>query len=240
MSVRSLRSTRARARPDRTGRTVRQLADDRGFTMPELIAAMLIFALGAIALISSLDTSRRVGSNAERRGEAVTIAEREIASIVSRAYGAVALTGVPAEDTSSSNNPAYYVTRVGSAPSLNSWYRWDQPGLGTQNPPPRCSPAGAPSGDCSQFVVDAGGVSPTPTIETVQLAQGQVGRYETHRFVTWADDPSTAGCTQDYKRVTVAVRVVKAGGGPLELGPKTPTRVSTLVSNPNAGLLGCG
>ncbi len=207
--------------------------------MPELMAAMLIFAVGGIALISTLDTSQRVGSNSERREEAVALAEQELASIQSLSYANVALTGVPAE-SANAVDPAYYVTRVGASPYTGSWYRWDQPGVGSNNPPARCSASGAPSSSCSNFVISASGVDPTPTTKSVTLKQGTRARYQVHRFVTWVDDPSTTGCAQDYKRVTVAANAINAKGNRMEVGPSKPAIVSTFVANADAGLLTCG
>ena len=85
-------------------------------------------------------------------------------------------------------------------------------------------------------------MDPAPTTKSVTLKQGSSARYQVHRFVTWADDPSTAAatCTHDYKRITVAVQVVNAKGNRMEVGPSKPAIVSTLVANPDSGLLSCG
>jgi hypothetical protein len=128
------------------------------------------------------------------------------------------------------------------------YYRWDQdPTPAESRPAPRCSAAGAvaePVTNCEQLVIDSatpGEVEPSVTALTTPTRSGDVRlRLELQRFVTWVDDDCArcpAGdpcplCTgaQDYKRITVAVRIGGSEGGTrLEKGPKKPVLLSTVV-----------
>lgn len=213
-------------------RRLSPLAGERGFTLVELMSAMLVTGLGIFALITTLDTSRELITFSEKREAAVHVAEREIERIQARPYAEVALTGTPTQ-SGDSNDPAYYVTPGGSG----SWYRWNQeraPSETQSGPVPRCSSTGGPAGKCEQLVVNAAQGQVSPSVSTVtQTAPGGGARITLHmqRFVTWGDDPCVA-CTdpQDYKRVTVAVKVAGNPGNRLRAGVIKPVVLTTIVS----------
>jgi Tfp pilus assembly protein PilE len=189
------------------GLSRRTLRDERGFTVVELLVAMLIIAGGVIALLGVTDSSRRLTSNSERKEAAVHVAEQEIERIQARDYDSIALTASPSHnaDTASPDN---HVTSGSPAR-----YRWNQVSGATGTEP---------------FALDAvRGVDPTATTWSDGRLSGKL-----HRYVTWVDDAAcgllcpSAG---DYKRITVAATIDGEGG------PDKPILVSSLTSDPDTG-----
>lgn len=237
--------------PVRLRALLRRLArEEGGFTLVELLSAMLVVSIGVIALLMTFDTSRNLVSFSEAKETAVHLAEQELERLETIPYAQLELSDNPQDCSpapcTSTNELAYYVGPAG-------WYRWDQTPTPTEaRPAPRCVASGglaAPITNCEQLVVDAtttdgdavGTVPATRSAITTSTPSGGARlTLELQRFVTWADDdcartsPGTANplCTngQDYKRVTVAVRVLRAdSSGRLEKGPKQPVVLSTVM-----------
>lgn len=232
---------RVGARIARTARRFRR--EETGFTLIELMSAMIVTGLGTVALITTLDSSRQLITFSEAKESAVAIGERELERIQSHAYAEIALAGTPtacadAPTPCDALDPGYYVT--------GGHYRWDQRPW-TQ----RCDSSGAPADKCEALVVDTsapGSVSHTAEQEDIQGPNGVRLRVQIQRFVTWVDDDCTKvnpppdptevcdGVNPDYKRVTVAVRIIKAlggnGEGLVNGGPGRPMIFSTAVRPP--------
>jgi hypothetical protein len=216
----------------------RILGEEAGFTLMELISAMLVTVIGVVALISTLDSSRELIGFSERKESAVHVAQRELEKIQSLAYEDIGLDGAPAACASpcDENEPGYYVT--------GAWYRWDQRPWGEQ-----CDANGVPHLECERLVT-AGQVEPARE-EIVESGPTGTVRLRMHlqRFITAVDDdcvkepPNVAGCTGalpgDYKRISVAVRVVGLIEGEregiLNGGPGRPIILSTVVRDPAEG-----
>jgi prepilin-type N-terminal cleavage/methylation domain-containing protein len=161
------------------------LARERGFTLIELLVAMTLVAVGAMALITTFDSSRSIVTTAERNEAAAHRAEQEMERILSLDYAAIALTSAP-PSSGDPASPNYYV-------QPGNRYQWDQ---------------GATGPKTDDLVISVGGSlgGPTTWTDGQSRLSGSI-----HRFVTWVDDPCCAG-TQDAKRVTVAVTVNGPGG----------------------------
>lgn len=233
----------------------RILGEERGFTLIELMSAMIVTTLGVAALITTLDSSRELITFSETKETAVSIGEQELERLVSLGYDQLELKDDPSPcnafpEPCDENNPGFYVTD-------STWYRWDQRPWGE-----RCASGGSPREKCEDLVIDkvAGAVvdggdgDPVGIVEnkreTIPIAgpQGTRLQVQIQRFVTWADDdcvtvnpppvPGTCTGAHDYKRVTVAVRVLKViSGGPkreqlINGGPGRPILLSTVVRPP--------
>ena len=122
-----------------------------------------------------------------------------------------------------------------------AWYRWNQRPWGE-----KCDAAGVPLLHCEELVT-TGQVDPARE-EIVENGPTGTVRLRMHlqRFITAVDDdcvkepPNVSGCTGglpgDYKRITVAVRVVGVIEGEreglLNGGPGRPIILSTVVRDP--------
>ena len=216
----------------------RILGEEAGFTLMELISAMLVTVIGVVALISTLDSSRELIGFSERKESAVHVAQRELEQIQSLPYADIGLNGAPAACASpcDENEPAFYVT--------GAWYRWNQRPWGE-----KCAASGVPRLDCERLVT-TGQVDPVREEIVENGPTGSVRlRMHLQRFITAVDDdcvkqpPNVAGCTGalpgDYKRITVAVRVVGVVEGEreglLNGGPGRPIILSTVVRNSAEG-----
>lgn len=232
-----------------TTRALRRCAREQtGFTLLELLSALLVVSLGVMGLITTLDGSRDLISFNEAKETAVHVGEQELeraqALVTDGAsYGTFALDATPTAcssggDVCDENNPAWYVT--------GAWYRWDQTPRGQV-----CDASGNPALNCEELIVAPG----TGTVKAVRETTNVPGpsgtrlRVQMQRFVTYVDDdcvkepPNVLGCVHDqnYKRITVAVRVLRIDGGPgagssnlFNGGPGRPILLSTTVRNPDA------
>jgi prepilin-type N-terminal cleavage/methylation domain-containing protein len=173
---------------------VKQLASESGFTLVELLMAIVVAAIGLSALVTTLAGSRDLVTVAEKKETMIHQAERELERILALPYPAVALNSAPGASSGDPDDPRRFVTE-GTPPS----YRWDQDATPQTHP----------------LVIDttAGTLAPlTPWTDGQSRLSGDI-----HCFVTTTDDqcesPSCPG-VQAARRVTVVVTVDAPGGGP--------------------------
>lgn len=183
--------------------------NEDGFTLIEILVAIMLLSVAVIALMGSFDHSRTTTSTAEAQGAAVQVAEQHLEQIASLDYAEIGLVSAPASELDPSH-PNYWVTN--SSPAE---YRWD------------------PNSTETEPVVTGG------TVENDRGTWGSArlgGRV--YAFVTWVNDTACAAphCTatdaaisQDYKRITIAV----AANPPNPLS-RRPVLVSTIVADPEA------
>jgi hypothetical protein len=199
-----------------------------GFSVVELMVAILILVVGIFSTFAVFDTSKRATHVSETQEGEIHVAQQELERLQTLAYTRLGLTGAPGPD-SNPNSPNYYVTATPS--SSCPTFRWNQS-------------AGA-SNTSDQLVVNGcayPGINPNPfSGGTVPLTQ-TISGYTVYDYVTWVNDNLCRpgyGClgdavtglgNYDYKRVTVEVTNSQSAA----YGPTTPVLVSSIVSDPHA------
>jgi prepilin-type N-terminal cleavage/methylation domain-containing protein len=175
-------------------RLVKRLAPESGFTLVELLMAIVVAAIGLGALVTTLASSRDLVTVSEKQETMVHQAERELERILALPYTAVALNSAPDAASGDPDDPRRFVT-AGPPPS----YRWDQDTT--------------PRSDLLVIEPAAGTLAPrTSWTDGQSRLSGDI-----HRFVTTTEDQCLdASCpgVQAAKRVTVVVTVDAPGGGP--------------------------
>jgi prepilin-type N-terminal cleavage/methylation domain-containing protein len=206
-----------------------RLGGEAGFTLIEVLAAMVIIVVGIISTISVFDGSHKLTTVAEKNQVESQVAEQEVENILaSNTYSSLAMDQAPTHSTNT-RNPNFWVTTAAT-------YNWNQDAT---TPPesfcvyPSCTGSTPATGTTNGAVAagpsswTSGRVSASNSSSSTRLS-GQI-----YRYVTLLKDSTTicSNCTgaSDYKRITVAVTV----NGPN--GPQNPVVVSTLVSDPTAG-----
>jgi prepilin-type N-terminal cleavage/methylation domain-containing protein len=175
-------------------RLVRRLAAESGFTLIELLMAIMLAAVALSALVSVLETSRKLVTVAERQETAVHQAERELERILALPYAEVALTSAPAATSGDPDDPRRFVT--------SGRYQWDQDATPRADDLVINGVAGTAGGALAPM---------EPWTDGQSRLSGHI-----HRFVTRAAVPCGTGCTdlQAARRITVVVTVDAPGGGP--------------------------
>src|SRR3712207_4804168 len=92
-----------------------RLASDRGFTLVELLAAMVILVIGVMATIGVMDRSRQLSNRSDARATVTLQAENEIERIAALPFNRIGHRTAP---TFTAGTPAAQVT--GTA------YKFDQ------------------------------------------------------------------------------------------------------------------
>jgi len=155
----------------------RRLAAQSGFSLIELLVAILLTTVGVMAIISTFDYSRKLVTTAEKNEVIAHKAEAEMEKVLAIQYDKIALTASPTQSFTQ-DNPDYYV----NPPN----YRWDQ------------SSTTGPQSD--QLVIDSANGAVTHMSnwddQVVRLSGG------VYRYVT-----AVPGSGGNAKRVTIAVTV---------------------------------
>ena len=160
----------------------RRARAERGFTLIELLIAATIAAIGVMAMMATLDSSRRMVTSAERNEAATHEAEQEMERLMSLPYAEVGTTTAPATSTDE-EDPRFWV-------QAGNTYRWNHSST-TQD---------------ENLVI--GGTSTVPLMSTWTDGESRLSG-EVWRFVTQVYDPDLVQTPDvpDAKRVTVAVTV---------------------------------
>jgi prepilin-type N-terminal cleavage/methylation domain-containing protein len=185
----------------------RSLRSNDGFTLIEVMAALLLLTVGILAVAATFDFSRASTSQSELQTAAVDRAQREIEAIRSLPYSQVAhpVGGVVA----ASGDEADPVARISGAS-----FAWDRSNAAASEP----------------LAISADGA--VPMKQTIAKDEGDRFGYTIWRFVTATDEPgcATVDCPEGggYKRVTVVVRASGLGD------TLAPVWTSTTVIDPAA------
>jgi prepilin-type N-terminal cleavage/methylation domain-containing protein len=178
-----------------------------GFTLIEVMVALLLLTVGIFAVVTTFDFSRASTDQSELQTAAVDRAQREVEAIRSLPYAQVAhpLGGIVA----ASGDDADPVARVSGTS-----FAWDRS-----------------NGVSSEaLVISADGA--VPMKQTIPRDDGDRFGYTIWRFVTATDEPGCAAldCPEGggYKRVTVVVRANGLGD------TLAPVWTSTTVIDPAA------
>lgn len=191
-----------------------RLAREDGFTIVELLVALIVLVVGILGAAAAFSSSEKLSLVNERHAAMAQIAQREIEQIEGLTYQQVGLqcgaTNQPAcpQHSADPTNPNYYVSSDGTT------LTWDRTG-----------------GSSEPIDISATNGSVTPVQTWSQSSDGGLLGGQIYDFVTWSTDSRCSpGCpaSQDYKRVTVAVTMTTG------LQP-TPVYVSSVISDPNAG-----
>jgi prepilin-type N-terminal cleavage/methylation domain-containing protein len=170
-----------------------RLRGDDGFTMVEVLVAILIVSIGAMATFTLLSSATRNAHRAEASQVALEYAEQEMERLRSMEWKHLALKGAPQFESSPANpnnrvrNGEFALTRepVGNYETLvfNGEPIWGQP----------------------EKKIEGGEVSPGPSPFTNGDVSGKV-----YRYIVWRnDDTCGSECPgpQDYKQIVVAVKL---------------------------------
>ena len=196
-----------------------KFTDESGFTLIELLVALMVMSLGIMSLVGTMDTSRDLGSHSERIEAATHIGQQEMDKVHALAYKEVALASAPTHSTDTAH-PFFYVDD-GDPPR----YHWDQKDASTI------------ASSTEPLVVDSveGRVDPGPSNWNDGRLRGTISR-----FITWVNDPQcgpdpdqTCPGDQDYKRVTIAVRVEGENGKLAK-----PVLITSAIVDPDTGSAG--
>ncbi|MCA1690024.1 MAG: hypothetical protein LC720_06195 [Actinobacteria bacterium] len=182
---------------------------ESGFTLVELLVAILLVVVGITALIGVFDAARRLSVVAERRTTMIHRAQLELERIESLPFAQAAMQAWPLPTHSTDPaQPDYYVPTGPAAV-----FQYDR---------------GSPTTESLAIDATNGTLSFTPTPWSDGRLSGSV-----YVFVTWTSDPNCVGGTicpasADYRRVTVEVTLNGAASA------SRPAIVSSLIVDPNA------
>jgi prepilin-type N-terminal cleavage/methylation domain-containing protein len=191
-------------------------AAEGGFTLIELMFALVVAAIGTLGLVMAFDSSRKLTLVSERHAAMAHVAQREIERVQSLSYNQIALNTnlstpaqpAPAHSTDPSN-PDYYVTTASPAT-----LQWDR--------------TSTTSTEVLVLDTAAGALLPVQN-----WSEGGLGG-QIYDFVTWTSDPHCGqGCpaSQNYRRISVSVTMASG------LHPD-PAWVSSVIADPNAAPTG--
>jgi prepilin-type N-terminal cleavage/methylation domain-containing protein len=211
---------------------------EAGFTLVEVMVAALILVIGLLGVFVSLDAASHLDTTSRRQQVALTQAEQAMEQLKAVPYAQLALSSAPshANDTSTGKVPSvpnYWVSTSGGKLIIPGDFNDKTSGTLSGTPA-----AGEP-------LITGGSAAPSTRCASGQACAPVDGLdFTVYRYVTQEDE-----CTQllslcnisllqsllnQYaKRVTVAV-VVDGGPG---VGATKPVWLSTVVANPNSGVV---
>ena len=175
---------------------MRRLSADSGFTIIEVLVAMMILLIGAIATFQALAAATNNTQRAKESQVLLDVAQQEMEKIRNLDYDRIALTSTPGTSTNSLD-PDKRVS--GNTFGLNR---------DGSNPAQMVVNGGSlyGGGFVAGGAINPGSIVSTPTA----IGDTQVRIW---RFVVWQNDAQcgTCGGNQDYKRVVIAVRAEQRG-----------------------------
>jgi prepilin-type N-terminal cleavage/methylation domain-containing protein len=190
-----------------------------GVSMAEVMVAMLILAIGSLAVLNLITAS---ANSSYRNQQTQVVSDRlqqEMERITALPYAKIALTGLPAGSADTSS-PASRVQGVNYAVNRN--------GTGAA-PLVYNGSALYNGGSICDANNDCGVVDPTPTPFTTGDVSGTIYRYVVWQNDTTCPDASCPG-SQDFKRVIVAVALNTTAPG----GVRPYQEIQTQVTDPNS------
>jgi prepilin-type N-terminal cleavage/methylation domain-containing protein len=199
-----------RAIPDRLSRRLGRLRGEDGFTLIEVLVAIVVLIIGMFGAVTTFDHSRKATSSGERLETMAHIAQNALETMSATSYDSIGYANgqtLPQNSGSGlSTDPLNFVK------TSNTQYQYDWTDSTKLETFVQCT---ASQTGCLT-------TSPTNTWRTSWNDGRRSG--EIFRFVTWVNDNCT-GCAnnQDYKRLTV---VVTNSG-------HTPLINSTVMRNPS-------
>jgi prepilin-type N-terminal cleavage/methylation domain-containing protein len=241
---------------------MRRAAAIDGFTMIELLAAMLILAVGILSTFRVFDSSNRATSVAEAQQNEIHRAQREIERLQSLPYQSLFLTSTPAT-SANPNNPGSYVkvppgncaSEYSAAPTFqwnqaaggassaeklvikNCSYQFEESsGVGTELKTELLTAAPNAEGACPGLAGVAAcgeGVAPEASWQDERVNSLNGTVYD---YITWVKDPNCSpgkGCPSVNDYKRITVEVTNNTKNPA-IAPTAPVLVSAIVVNPRA------
>jgi prepilin-type N-terminal cleavage/methylation domain-containing protein len=216
-------------------RRLRTLARQDGFTMIELLMAMLVLVVGMGAMVTTMTAAQKLTLVAERQTSMAHRANLELERVKSLPYNDIALTaGTSPYWSTNSSNYTYVNVPSGACPSQST---------GTA---PTYQPDHSKGGSSSTEPLVVNGCSYTLSGASTAVSGGTIapvtawtdGRFSgyIYDFVTFTSDPTCSQTTtpgsacpvsNDYKRITIVVSI----NGVAE--PSHPAIVTAFLPNPN-------
>lgn len=157
--------------------------EEAGFGVAEAIVAVMIIAIGLVAVLAAFAATEKQTSVAQRQSQAVGIAQRDIESIRNRSYANVATTTVPSpgtdgldpgdRDPQNPRDPNFYVS---AGPPLRFKVKQN---FRDKNSAPL---PGTPTAGELFVPASASGIAQTSTFN-VNGTSGTI-----HRYLTWRDE----------------------------------------------------
>jgi prepilin-type N-terminal cleavage/methylation domain-containing protein len=200
-------------------------ASQDGFTIIEVLAAILLVGVGVLFAIGSLVSSTHATAGAQAREAAVGFADQQIENLRQQPFSSLAMSAAPSHDAGVNSPDFFTVGAPGTCYQIETSYQT----------------GGTPLA-CEGFVVQPGGTVPAGP----QPISGYPGwSYEV--YVTGHQETSTGnGCVSisavsycptgaDETRITVAVSppATSSTGGAWSSTPHKPIWVSAIITNPN-------
>ena len=196
-------------------RIAARLHAEDGFSLIELLVAMVILVIGIFGAVTTFSHSRTATKSGERIETLSHVAQAEAERIVSLNYDNVGVLAASVPNDSATNDKWDPLDKVvnGTPPgATTNKYDWATPG---------------PAQPTEPFVVCTASCV-TFSSAWQDNANNASKRFSgtMYRFITWVDDACCSG-TQDYKRVTVVVT-----DGTTSPYPHAPFVYSTLMRDP--------
>jgi prepilin-type N-terminal cleavage/methylation domain-containing protein len=197
-------------------------AGECGFTLVEIIVAMLLLTVGVLAVLGGLISSGTLTQGSQVHEAAIGFAEQQIELLRQQSFASLGMTAAPSPSTDP-NDPNFYTHSATASPP--SCYE-SQVSYQT----------GGSSIGCESFVT--GGTVPS-TAQNITGYQGLTGTYEV--YVTWhQESPPNNGCVtisaaqyclsgNAEKRIAVAVQPTSGSG----TGTRKPIWVTSIITDPN-------
>lgn len=216
----------------------RDLRSERGMTLIELLAAMVVLAVGVFAVLQTFTASRELANRAEARNAMVAVARGELQRIEGLTWSNLALPSTPTTNSgATSKDPSYYISTgpcAGSSnpPATSPCYQWDWSSSSSAEP---LVISGSSTDTAANPRLWSTAISTSNS--TVRLSGG------IYRYITYVNDPnctaSACGGSNDYKRITVAVTVCSPGTSSATCADDTAIspaiEMSTMWVNPLGG-----
>jgi type II secretory pathway pseudopilin PulG len=214
-------------------RTNKILGREQGFTIIELLVAVLIVMIGIIATLGVFSASKRTTLVAQRHEVAVHVAQREMEKMRSYKYSELGLNVTSSGAPQYSSDPRSPNNRLRSS---DGYFTVD-PTAGSSS---CCEEMVTRSNsDATGGAVDPGGTQSSPG-EPFSVGSGSAAvSGKIYRYVTWRDENCEVGIcngTHNTKRLIVAVTLTPVGSPPV--GPLKPVWEMSIASDPNEGPTG--